>query len=135
GRPCDRQVCRRRVRHHLPGAPRGRGTGSPGRSRPRAHPDASSTSVAATPDWHAARDAARARVEAAWDDAAGLLPQRFDAADVTPDAANLLAATGLFWKRDDPRLRRHVHGLVAGSGRARFYVAARRPTTASQGGG
>jgi hypothetical protein len=65
------------------------------------------------PDWQAARAAARTRVEAAWDDASGLLPQCFDATDVTPDAATLLAATGHFWERDDPRLRRHVRGLIA----------------------
>jgi len=65
------------------------------------------------PTWADARTAARSRVEAAWDDAAGLLPQCFDQAEATPDAAMFLAATGRFWDRRDPRLRRHVRSLVA----------------------
>ena len=65
------------------------------------------------PTWDAARAAARSRVEAAWDDESGLLPQCFDDVNITPDAATLLVATGRFWERRDPRLRRHVRGLIA----------------------
>lgn len=64
------------------------------------------------PAWHTMRAVARRRVEGAFDDASGLLPQSFDGS-VVPDAAVLLAATNGFFRRDDPRLHRLVRGLIA----------------------
>lgn len=63
--------------------------------------------------WSAARAGARSRIEAAWDEETGRLPQRFDGADATPDASTLLAATSGFWGRRDPRLVAHVRATVA----------------------
>lgn len=64
------------------------------------------------PSWHTMRAVARRRVEGAFDDTTGLIPQSFDGA-TTPDAALLLAATNGFFRQGDPRLARLVRGLIA----------------------
>ena len=63
--------------------------------------------------WSAAAAQARTRVEAVFDRNTGRLPQTFEPGDVTPDAATLQAAIAGFWRRDDPRLRRHVRSTIA----------------------
>lgn len=62
--------------------------------------------------WKAARDAARVRVEAAYDSERTMLPQSFDGPFV-PDASTLLACIHGFFSRRDERAHRLVLATVA----------------------
>ena len=64
------------------------------------------------PDWVRGRDAARARVEAAYDEASGMLRRSVDDDAVVADAATLMAALCGFWPARDRRTHRLVTATV-----------------------
>ena len=71
------------------------------------------------PQWKRARAAARARLQGAWDESTGMLPQTFDGPFVA-DAATLLAAIHGFLPRDSAVSRRFVSATIDALGEGSF---------------
>jgi GH15 family glucan-1,4-alpha-glucosidase len=73
-------------------------------------------------NWVAGRDAARVRVECAYDEDTGMLRRSIDDKEVVADAAALMAALAGFFPRRDARARRLVHATVAALEKGPFLL-------------